>query len=754
MTTIKWQKCSLACLLVGLAGGIPVASALEALPVAPEAGHVESTLFHFSANHALAEGQQLQLRLWSPDVNNVWAWREMPLERQGAEGDRYGLSTGLAEFSQAYRYQYQVVDSATRAVLEQSQVFEGPKLVVNEADVRSPQVLRTYPENLSIAIEPSRQLTIMFDEVIDPSTVSPDKIRVVGKTNAVQAVQAYQNRLIVTLAESLAQSYDFDQMSSSYSVDVQGISDLNGNAMVPYSFLFSVKSPTFQSFAIENGKYPGYCLTVIDQKLRFAAPQSWNPIVQLTQCKRGNSDASQRWFLGAAPGSGQYAQVRWSYNHHYCLSKPAVGNPALVRCDNQDERQLFRLRSVGGPVVIEAKTGGCVASGVVDVGGINKVESSLCLAGLSRNQWSVAGTGWRELTEPVMLGKFDIRYADIQYINPVKGVKLTQDQTRDLVKAMYNTHALNQGEIYQRLQLQEGAAKGEGFLTANPYFPRYTGNDIPLPKPRSAVVNGVEVQNPEGYEDTQEGYHYTDQGIEYFSQQPVARWFSEVTRGGAASREVCAIKFVDGNNYQMQTFPSLDEAVQAGWKVTHQYHCGVCSTLKDLAVYMGVKDQTTPVRLCTKRGQAQNGKLDEVKQCIQESVGFTEMCAEAWAYNGIHTGQQCQGTCLATYGNDALFWPAFNGFIDMVIREKFNACPTQVPSNDPYFRAQMQAAGCPLKNEQNGKLNDCLWCDERISGPGFKYDAARTRRASGLESEIPRPNDRLFYEADHTAYFR
>ena len=77
-----------------------------------------------------------------------------------------------------------------------------------------------------------------------------------------------------------------------------------------------------------------------------------------------------------------------------------------------------------------------------------------------------------------------------------------------------------------------------------------------------------------------------------------------------------------------------------------------------------------------------------------------------------------------------------------------------MPSSNPAQRSRLQQAGCPLANENTGKLNACLWCDERISGPGFKYQAARTRRNSGLKSEIPRDNDQLFYLADHSRYFQ
>lgn len=42
---------------------------------------------------------------------------------------------------------------------------------------------------------------------------------------------------------------------------------------------------------------------------------------------------------------------------------------------------------------------------------------------------------------------------------------------------------------------------------------------------------------------------------------------------------------------------------------------------------------------------------------------------------------------------------------------------------------------------KHGKLNKCILCDENKSGPIFKYFAGRNRRNSGIESELPRPDE-------------
>ncbi len=730
---------------------------VQGYAVTPDTGYAETTEFTFSAQ-VDTEDYDVVLLLWSPNIDNEWDWLAIPMIQ--GEGNSYSISKGVAEYSSSYKYKYGLQDQETEEILLSTEEFFGPNLIVNTGDQQAPSILRTNPANGSVGVSPSQEIHFIFDEVIDPASVSSNNITLSDSSNLISSVAAYQNRVTVKFSDTFDQSFDFSQEASQYSLSIQGVSDLNGNVMnAPYAFDFHISSPLLQTYSIESRKFSGNCITVKDIKKRFADPQAWNPVVELIDCVAVNSDFSQRWFFVKPPGSSGSGQIRWSANYDYCLSKKSVSNPVIERCDSSKSQQHFNLDGVSsGYKQIVSNHGGCVATGIVDVGDINKVESSLCdgLLEKHRNHWKITAREQQELSPAFMLGRVDVRFADIKYENPLHGVNLSIAETRELVQYLYSTNALNQQQIYNELSLVGSVNKGEGFETANPYFPRYKGNDIPLPKPRAIMVNGTEVFNPEQYNDTKEGYKFTDNGIEYFQQEVVSRWHSDITNGQAAANEVCAIQFTDSNqvDYNMQTFSSKFEAEAAGWTVTHQYQCGTCSTLKDLAVYMGVKDQTTPIRLCTKRGKASNDNLDQVKQCIEESVGFTSMCAESWAYNGIHTGQECQSTCMKAYGNDALFWPRAKAFFTMVIAEKFNACPAEVETSDPVLRQQMKESGCPLANENTGKLNECLWCDEKTSGPGFKYTAARTRRGSGLESAIPRPNDPLFYDANHTLYFQ
>jgi hypothetical protein len=117
----------------------------------------------------------------------------------------------------------------------------------------------------------------------------------------------------------------------------------------------------------------------------------------------------------------------------------------------------------------------------------------------------------------------------------------------------------------------------------------------------------------------------------------------------------------------------------------------VCSTLQDLAVYLGTPNLGDPVRECALIGFG--GDPEGTLACILD-LGFTEPCAQIWAFNSANTRRACLEPCLAALDE-----------------------PGQSP---------------------DGSLNACLACDEEQSGPVFKAVAGRTRRNSGIPSAICR----------------
>jgi hypothetical protein len=181
-------------------------------------------------------------------------------------------------------------------------------------------------------------------------------------------------------------------------------------------------------------------------------------------------------------------------------------------------------------------------------------------------------------------------------------------------------------------------------------------------------------------------------------------------------RAVCALRFLDATqqDYELRNFASPAAATGAGFVVTHYGRCGSCSTLQDLAVYLTTSDLITPARQC-----ARKFGLRRQKQCFQKKIGFSAYCAESWAYNARHTRQACLGSCVSDYGF-------------------FNLLFNRYPGSNV---------------DESGQLRPCLQCDEKRSGPGFQYSAGRTRRNSGIESEIPRP-DAEIRAVDHSRYFR
>ncbi|MFI5296590.1 MAG: hypothetical protein ACHREM_00715 [Polyangiales bacterium] len=147
-------------------------------------------------------------------------------------------------------------------------------------------------------------------------------------------------------------------------------------------------------------------------------------------------------------------------------------------------------------------------------------------------------------------------------------------------------------------------------------------------------------------------------------------------------------------SYTLVTYASAEAALVVGAHVTHFGHCGVCSTLPNLAVYMKNNDLTAPVRSCGIQPSSDGGTQFDADVACLESLGFDLPCAQAWAYDTAHTRNQCISICIQHL-------------------------------SDPY-------------NLPDGALNPCLQCDEDESGPVFKYVAGRTRRNSGLPNAICR----------------
>lgn len=166
---------------------------------------------------------------------------------------------------------------------------------------------------------------------------------------------------------------------------------------------------------------------------------------------------------------------------------------------------------------------------------------------------------------------------------------------------------------------------------------------------------------------------------------------------------VCGVYYPDLNNrstYYIVNYSSAEEATNAGAFVTHLHPCGLCSTTKDLAIYMNYSDLTNPVRECALKSLISD---QWAKQCLMD-IGFTEPCATIWLQDAENTRKLCLDICLEAW------------------IEKW---PNNIPANST-------------------NMNPCIACDEYKSGPIFKRVAGRTRRDSGLPSSINRPADEIY----------
>lgn len=165
---------------------------------------------------------------------------------------------------------------------------------------------------------------------------------------------------------------------------------------------------------------------------------------------------------------------------------------------------------------------------------------------------------------------------------------------------------------------------------------------------------------------------------------------------------VCALKYAKNKwnlldnpsctDYAMVTYSSRQAAQNDGAFVTHEGSCGLCSTTVDLALYL-TQDFTDAGKKCATKGLFNES---EGLNCYI-ALGLTYECAKIWNYDGIYDGKVCGATCSTTLNQ---------------------------PNNGP-------PPAC--------EINACLECDEENAGPIFTKFAGRTRRRSGLLSEIIRP---------------
>jgi len=154
------------------------------------------------------------------------------------------------------------------------------------------------------------------------------------------------------------------------------------------------------------------------------------------------------------------------------------------------------------------------------------------------------------------------------------------------------------------------------------------------------------------------------------------------------------------SKYWLRDFTSLEECEEEGFTVTHGGHCGACSSLQDLGVYIR-QNLLTDSLMCWTRNTT-----SFMADCLM-TLGISQPCATIWTFNIINTVQNCLEVC-------------------------------QDYDTEP--------------NKPDGSLNDCLQCYQDRSVPIFKYFSGRLRRNSGITSTIHWPEDQI-YSMEHCYWY-
>lgn len=266
--------------------------------------------------------------------------------------------------------------------------------------------------------------------------------------------------------------------------------------------------------------------------------------------------------------------------------------------------------------------------------------------------------------------------------------------SQPLLQKMRDSRVSNMHEVLaERGLLEKGQSKGKqrsGVLVASPYMPA-----------ANMTIDDCETNVHCNYFSTQQGLH----SPQYPARADVMQWWeSRVQNADAAP--VCAVAFdnAEKTSYRLKTFANVEAlAEQPTYQLTHYQACGACSTLQDLAVYAEL-DLTNMASKCSKIMGS-----EKRLQCMQEGIGFTPACAQVWSHNAERSARYCKAACIKQYGVWALL-----------------------------------TDGEKRSDSMSLETDACLYCDAMVSEPGFQYAAGRSRRNSGIESEIVRDASEVY----------
>lgn len=188
----------------------------------------------------------------------------------------------------------------------------------------------------------------------------------------------------------------------------------------------------------------------------------------------------------------------------------------------------------------------------------------------------------------------------------------------------------------------------------------------------------------------------------------------------------------ENTSYRLKTYPSRQSAEAAGGYVTHLGHCGVCSTMQDMAVYAEYLHPTSPGNFCRRQSFT---SLENGIACYR-SLGMTQDCARIWADTSWNTAKNCFGSCVVDPTLPEVGFPGTGSTGDEDNDSKpidFNSTGNTVAalegasverSSNNTGASNIPNAECPL--------DACYSCDRDASSKFFERYAGRTRSRSGL----------------------
>jgi hypothetical protein len=147
----------------------------------------------------------------------------------------------------------------------------------------------------------------------------------------------------------------------------------------------------------------------------------------------------------------------------------------------------------------------------------------------------------------------------------------------------------------------------------------------------------------------------------------------------------------------IRTFDSLEDVIAANYTVLHCGACGHCSNWNDISLQWTTRDHLADIaRSCTTRSFF--GSVEDVQECNEESIGFTEECSTCWTVDELCARDNCSFIYLQSV------------FTNQV--QNYNVGPNDITS---------------------------ATCDEALCGPEFVPCVGATRRRMNIVSDIPRP---------------